>query len=48
MIRWLLHLVVFIVVLAFFKIFFGWNISIIGTLVLTIVFSLLSRLFTRR
>jgi hypothetical protein len=45
--RTLMHLAVFVLVLAAFKFFFGWNISIIGSVVFTLVFSLLSRLFVR-
>ena len=46
--RWLLNLVVFVVVLAALKFFFGWNISIVGSVVLTIIFSLLFGLMNRR
>jgi hypothetical protein len=46
--RWLANLVVFVLVLAVMKFFFGWNISIIGSLVFTVIFGLISALFTRR
>ena len=46
--RWLAHLAVFILVLAGLKFFFGWNISIIGSVVLTIVLSLVFSLVNRR
>jgi hypothetical protein len=41
-------LVVFVGVLVVLKFFFGWNISIIGSVVLTIILSLVFRLFNRR
>ena len=46
--RWLSHLVVFVLVLAVMKFFFGWNISIIGSVVLTIIFSVVFSLINRR
>lgn len=45
---WLGSLVVFVLVLAGLKFFFGWNISIIGSVVLTIILSLVFALFNRR
>ena len=46
--RWLLHLGVFILVLAVLKFFFGWPISIIGSVVLTLIFSVIFALIDRR
>ncbi len=46
--RWLLNLGVFILILAVLKFFFGWNISIIGSVVLTIIFSVVFSLINRR
>ncbi|MGI9666201.1 MAG: hypothetical protein ACR2N2_03750 [Acidimicrobiia bacterium] len=46
--RWLLNLGVFVLVLAVLKFFFGWNISIIGSVVLTIIFSVVFSLINRR
>ena len=46
--RWLANLAIFVLVLAVMKFFFGWNISIIGSLVFTGIFALLSALFNRR
>lgn len=37
--RFLMHMAVFILVLAGMKFFFGWNISIIGSVVFTLVFA---------
>ena len=45
---WLGSLAVFVLVLAGLKFFFGWNISIIGSVVLTIILSLVFALFNRR
>jgi len=42
------NLAVFVLVLAVLKFFFGWNISIIGSVVLTIVLSLVFSLLNRR
>lgn len=46
--RWLAHLAVFILVLAGLKFFFGWNISIIGSVVFTIIFGVIFALMDRR
>ena len=46
--RWLAHLAVFILVLAGLKFFFGWNISIIGSVVLTLIFGVIFALMDRR
>ena len=46
--RWLANLAVFVLVLAVMKFFFGWNISIIGSVVLTLIFAGVSTLLTRR
>ena len=46
--RWLANLAVFVVVLAVLKFFFGWNISIIGSVVLTLIFGVISALINRR
>jgi len=48
MARWFTHLAVFILVLAVMKFFFGWPISIVGSVVLTLVFSGVSALINRR
>jgi len=45
---WLGSLAVFVLVLAVLKFFFGWNISIIGSVVLTIILTLVFSLFNRR
>lgn len=45
--RWLGSLAIFILVLVVLKFFFGWNISIIGSVVLTIILSLVFALFDR-
>ncbi len=45
---WLGNLAVFVLVLAVLKFFFGWNISIIGSVVLTIILSLVFSLLNRR
>lgn len=42
------NLAVFVLVLAGLKFFFGWNISIIGSLVVTIILSLVFTLLNRR
>lgn len=41
-------LAIFVLVLAVLKFFFGWNISIIGSVVLTIILSLVFSLINRR
>lgn len=46
--RWLAHLAVFVLVLAVLKFFFGWNISIIGSVVLTLIFGAVFALMDRR
>ena len=46
--RWLLNLGVFVLILAVLKFFFGWNISILGSLVLTIIFSVVFSVINRR
>ena len=46
--RWLAHLAVFVLVLVVLKFFFGWPISIIGSVVLTLILSGISALLTRR
>ncbi len=46
--RWLGSLAVFVLVLAVLKFFFGWNISIIGSLVLTIILSVVFSMMNRR
>jgi len=45
---WFGSLAVFVLVLVVLKFFFGWNISIIGSVVLTMVLSLVFSLFNRR
>ena len=45
---WFGSLAVFVLVLVVLKFFFGWNISIIGSVVLTIILSLVFALFNRR
>jgi diacylglycerol kinase len=45
---WLGSLAIFVLVLAVLKFFFGWNISIIGSVVLTIILTLVFSLFNRR
>lgn len=42
------HLAVFVLVLAVLKFFFGWNISIIGSVVFTLIFGLIFALMDRR
>lgn len=42
------RLAVFVLVLLVLKFFFGWNISIIGSVVLTIILSLVFSLINRR
>jgi len=44
----LVSLGIFVLVLVVLKFFFGWNISIIGSVVLTIILSLIFRLLNRR
>ena len=46
--RWLAHLAVFILVLAVLKFFFGWPISIIGSVVATLILSLVFSIMDRR
>ncbi len=46
--RWLGSLAVFVLTLAVLKYFFGWNISIAGSVVLTLILSGMSMLFARR
>jgi hypothetical protein len=46
--RWLAHLAVFILVLAGLKFLFGWNISIIGSVVFTLIFGVIFALMDRR
>ncbi|MDJ0792150.1 MAG: hypothetical protein QNJ71_09650 [Acidimicrobiia bacterium] len=46
--RWLINLGVFVLILAVLKFFFGWNISIIGSVVLTVILSLVFSLINRR
>jgi hypothetical protein len=41
-------LATFVLVLVVLKFFFGWNISILGSVVLTIILSLVFRLVNRR
>ncbi len=41
-------LAIFVLVLVVLKFFFGWNISILGSLVLTLILSLVFRLVNRR
>ena len=45
--RWLGSLATFVLTLAVLKYFFGWNISIAGSVVLTMVLTGVSMLFTR-
>lgn len=46
--RWLSHLLVFVLVLAVMKFLFGWNISIIGSGVFTLIFSVIFAIIDRR
>lgn len=46
--RWLANLAIFVLVLAVLKFFFGWPISIVGSVVLTIILSVVFALFNRR
>jgi hypothetical protein len=46
--KWLANLAVFVLVLAVMKFFFGWNISIIGSVVLTLILSVTASLINRR
>lgn len=46
--RVLIHLGVFILVLAVLKFFFGWNISIAGSVVLTLLFGVIFAIIDRR
>ena len=41
-------LAIFVLVLVVLKFFFGWNISILGSIVLTLILSLVFRLVNRR
>ena len=43
----LVSLGIFVLVLVVLKFFFGWNISIIGSVVLTIILSLIFRVLNR-
>lgn len=45
---WLASLGIFVLVLVVLKFFFGWNISIIGSVVLTIILSVIFSLLNRR
>lgn len=45
--RWLGSLAVFVLTLAVLKYFFGWNISIAGSLVLTLILTGIGMLFSR-
>ncbi|MGI9643291.1 MAG: hypothetical protein ACR2N9_10955 [Acidimicrobiia bacterium] len=45
---WLGSLAIFVLVLAVLKFFFGWNISIIGSVVLTVILSGVFALINRR
>lgn len=45
--RWLGSLAIFVLVLAVLKFFFGWNISIIGSVVLTLILSVVFALIDR-
>ena len=47
-VRWLVNLGIFVLILAVLKFFFGWNISIIGSVVLTIILSVVFTLINRR
>jgi len=47
-VKWLAHLAVFVIVLVVLKFFFGWPISIIGSVVLTLILSGMSALLNRR
>ena len=46
--RWLMNLVVFVLILAVMKFFFGWNVSIAGSVVFTLIFSGIFALINRR
>jgi len=46
-VKWLSSLAVFVLVLAVLKFFFGWNISIVGSVVLTIILSVVFGLIDR-
>ena len=46
--RWLAHLAVFVLILVVLKFFFGWPISIIGSVVLTLILSGVSAAINRR
>ena len=46
--RWLAHLGVFVLILVVLKFFFGWPISIIGSVVLTLILSGVSAVINRR
>ena len=45
---WIGSLLVFVLVLAVLKFFFGWNISIVGSVVLTVILSGVFALLNRR
>lgn len=46
--KWLGHLAVFVLILVVLKFFFGWPISIIGSVVLTLILSGVSAMINRR
>ena len=46
--RWLANLAVFILVLVVLKFFFGWPISIIGSVVVTVILGLIFSVLGRR
>ena len=46
--KWLAHLAVFVIVLVVLKFFFGWPISIIGSVLLTLSLSGVSAAINRR
>ena len=46
--KWLGNLAVFVLTLAVLKFFFGWNISIIGSVALTLILSVVMTLVNRR
>ena len=45
---WFTSLAIFVLVLVVLKFFFGWNISIIGSVVLTIILSVILNAVNRR
>jgi len=46
--RWLANLGIFLLILIVMKFFFGWPISIVGSLVLSIILSVVFALINRR